>query len=65
MGDFQYKAVSLNMLTFALVSSGTAAVPHAPSVTLQSPVSRSGDALHSITNEGLFSSCSFYCNNTV
>uniref|UniRef100_A0A671W3F5 Centromere protein I n=1 Tax=Sparus aurata TaxID=8175 RepID=A0A671W3F5_SPAAU len=34
-----------------LLTRKESAVPHAPSVTLQSPVSRTGDALHSITNE--------------
>lgn len=46
------------MCLLALVSSGKAAVPPAPAVTLQSVLSWIGDTLYSITNEGLYIHCS-------
>lgn len=46
------------MCLLALVSSGKAAIPPAPAVTLQSVLSWIGDTLYSITNEGLYMLCS-------
>jgi len=53
----EWKYLLLVVLFLFLLSSGKAAVPSAPTVALQSVFPWTGDAVHSITDEGLYMHC--------